>query len=173
EIQGLDESTQLERFTADITEEEIDKDILGIRRRMGQLQDVEDGSLEEGDLLSIHIHELENGQPREGGIHNHFVLRLDEEIDEPFMEELKKKKIGETFTFDPFKINKEANDGYVRRYYLGLEEDPGREIGREFEGRLDRVRRAELPPLDQALFDQYFGEGEVSSEEEARQRIRE
>lgn len=171
EIKGLGPETVIERFTAAISDEELEKDLEGVRRRMGKLDEVEDGTIEDEDLLNLHIHELENGEHLEGGIHHHFVLRLDSDIADEFKAEIKTKKIGEKFTFNPFAINKEASTGFVRRYYLGLEEEPGREIGTAFEGRIDRVRRAELPPVDQAFFDSYFGEGAVTSVEEAKERI--
>lgn len=172
EIKGLATSTKVERYEAAITKEELEKDFMGIRRRMGKLEDVEDGVMQDEDLLSLHLHELENGEHKEGGIHHHFQLRLDEELDKKFKKELMKRKVGEAFTFNPFAINTEANAGFVRRYYLGLEEESDREIGTEFEGRIERIRRAELPPVDQAFFDSYFGEGVVTSEEEAKERIR-
>ena len=172
EIKGLSANTKVERFEADITKEELEKDFMGIRRRMGKLEDVEDGVMQEDDLLSIHLQELESGLPKEGGIHHHFQLRLDEELDKKFKKELMKRKVDETFTFNPFAINTEANPGFVRRYYLGLEEETDREIGTEFEGRIENIRRTELPPVDQAFFDSYFGEGVVTNEEEAKERIK-
>ncbi|MBK7406810.1 MAG: trigger factor [Saprospirales bacterium] len=172
EIIGLSADTKVARFEADITEAELEKDLLGIRRRMGKLEDVEDGVMQEDDALTIHTEELENGAHMHGGIHHHFQLRLDEDLDETLKKELMQRKVGETFTFNPFAINKEANAGYVRRYYLGLEEELDREISTEFEGRIEAIRRAELPPMDQAFFDSYFGEGVVSNEEEAKAHLR-
>lgn len=172
EIKGMSADNRVTHFTPQITDEELEKDLLGIRRRSGKLEDVEDGTIEDEDLLSIHAEELEDGAHKEGGIHHHFILRLDGDIEEHFKAELKKKKIGEKFEFNPFAINTTASAGFVRRYYLGLEDEPNREISKQFEGRIDRVRRAELPPMDQAFFDSYFGEGVVTSEEEAKERIR-
>jgi len=172
EIKGLGDGTSFERFTAKISKADLDKDLLGIRRRMGKLEDIEDGKMQDEDLLTIHAEELENGEHKPGGVHHHFVLRLDDEVDPAFRKSIMKKKKGETFEFNPFAINKEASPAYVRRYYLGLEQEPDREVGTSFEGRIERIRRADLPPVDQAFFDSYFGEGVVTSEEEARERIR-
>lgn len=173
DIKGLGTDNVVERFVPNITDEEVEKDLAGIRRRMGKLEDVEEGPIREDDLLTLHAEELENGAHKHGGIHHHFSLRLDEELDPDFKKDMLQRKVGEKFIFNPFAINKEANDGYVRRYYLGLEEEPDGEIGTEFEGRIERIRRAELPPIDQAMFDSYFGEGVVTSVEEAKERIRE
>ena len=172
ETKGLDDSTVVDRYVPGISDEEVEKDFQGVRRRQGKIEDVEDGTILEQDLLTIHAEELENGAHKPGGIHHHFVLRLDEDLDPDFKSSLMKMQKGETFVFNPFAINKEANPGYVRRYYLGLDQEPDREISTEFEGRIERVRRTELPPVDQTFFDSYFGEGVVTNEEEAKERIR-
>lgn len=172
EIKGLEEKTKVERFTPKISEKDLDKDLMGVRRRMGKLVELTDGKMEEEDVLTLHIQELQDGAPMPEGIHHHFQLSLSEELDKKFKKELMKREVGETFTFNPFAINKDANPGYVRRYYLGLEEELEREISTEFEGRIEQVRRAELPEMDQAFFDSYFGEGKVKSEEEAKDHLR-
>jgi trigger factor len=173
EVKGLDESTVVERYTEGISEEDLEKDFLDMRQRMAKTEEIEDGAPQEGDLVSLHVEELEDGQHKEGGIHQHFSIRLSEEISPDFVAEIAQKKIGEAFALNPFAIRKEADDDFVRQEYLGLDPDADREVGNQFEARIESIRRSTLPAVDQSFFDSYFGEGKVSSETEAKEMLRE
>ena len=173
EINGLDQSTVVERYTEAISEEELDKEFQDIRQRMAKTEEIEDAAPQEGDLVSLHLEELEGEEHKDGGIHHHFSIRLNEEISPAFLAEIAQKKTGDTFVFNPFAIRKEADDAFVRQQYLGLEPDADREIGDQFEGRIESIRRSELPAVDQSFFDSYFGEGKATSEAEAKEMLRE
>ena len=67
---------------------------------------------------------------------------------------------------------KDRDEAYVRKYLLNVgEEDEGVEIGAEFEAEIVDIKRVMPAEMNQEFFDKLFGEGEISSEEEARQKI--
>ena len=93
--------------------------------------------------------------------------------DENAKKQLLNGKKGDTFRFDLFELEEDKDEAYVRKYFLNLSDDDEREVGREYEVTVEEVSRIVPAELNQEFFDKFFGEGKVSSEEEAREQIRE
>lgn len=93
--------------------------------------------------------------------------------DESVKERLLKSKKGDSLKVNLLELEEKANDEYVRNYYLGLDKEDTTEFNAEFEATVNSVKRLVPAELDQEFFDKFFGEGEVSSEEEMRDKIKE
>jgi trigger factor len=84
------------------------------------------------------------------------------------------KKVGERLVANVFELEEKGDEKYVRKYFLGLEEEDDREVNPTFELTIEEASRIEEAQLDEKFFQGYFGEEtEVTSEEEAREKIRE
>ncbi len=172
EVEGVSEEATYQKYTVEVSDEMIDEEIERMRKQQGERIFSEE-DIQEGDLLRLHVVELENGEPKEEGVENSFSILVDNIASETLKEEVLTGKQGDTLRFNIFELEKNADEAFVRKHLLELEEEDEREINPEFEATIEEVSRVEPAELDQAFFDNTFGEGEVSSEEEARAKIRE
>lgn len=85
------------------------------------------------------------------------------------------KKVGDTFRYDVTQLEEGKDKAFIERYFLGLnpdaEETPT--YNNQFEGTIKEVTRLVLADLDQDFFDKYFGPGNVTTEEEAKGKMKE
>jgi len=172
EVEGVSEEATYQKYAVEVSDEMIDEEIERMRKQQGERIFSEE-DIREGDLLRLHVVELENGEPKEEGVENSFSILVDNIASETLKEEVLTGKQGDTLRFNIFELEKNADEAFVRKHLLELEEEDEREINPEFEATIEEVSRVEPAELDQAFFDNIFGEGEVSSEEEARAKIRE
>ncbi|MCB9302256.1 MAG: trigger factor [Lewinellaceae bacterium] len=172
EVQGIDKSSTYRKLQVEITDEMVEEDLKAARQRHGERLLVEE-DIQENDILKLSARELENGQPKEGGVESEFSLLVRSIANEPARKELLSKKKGDTLSLDLFELESDKDEKYIRRYFLNLDEDDQREVGREYEVAINEVSRIEPAELNQEFFDKYFGPGQVSNEEEARAKVRE
>ncbi len=172
EVEGADENTTFEKMAVEPSEEMVDEDLQAARKRNGEREAVED-EVRDNDMVKFEVTELEGGAPKEEGLKSEFSILIGQNTNEELKEVLSSKKQGDTITLDLFKVEEGRDEAYIRKYYLNLEEEDEQEFNNEFEATITEVTRIAPAELNQEFFDKAFGEGEVSSEEEARGYIRE
>jgi trigger factor len=155
------------------SEEMVDEDLQAARKRAGERKAVED-TIQDNDMVKLEVAELDGDTPKAGGITSEFSLLIGQNTNEELKEVLKEKKQGDKLKIDILNVEEGRDEDYARKYYLNLsEEDADREFNNEFEATVAEVTRIAPAEMNQDFFDQNFGEGEVTSEAEAREKIRE
>lgn len=172
ELKGADESTTVEKMVVEIPQENLEEDLQAARKRHGERESVEDDTVKDNDMVKFKAIELEGDAPKEEGIETEFSLLISDNTNEALKEELKKKKAGDSIRLNVNELEEGRDEEYIRKYYLNLEEDDEREFNDTFEAEITEVSRIAPAELNQAFFDQAFGEGVVSSEEEALEQLR-
>jgi trigger factor len=172
ELKGADESTTVEKMVVEIPQENLEEDLQAARKRHGERESVEDDTVKDNDMVKFKAVELEGDAPKEEGIETEFSILVSDNTKEALKEELKKKKAGDSIRFNINELEEDRDEEYIRKYYLNLEEDDEREFNDTFEAEITEVSRIAPAELNQAFFDQAFGEGVVSSEEEALEQLR-
>ena len=172
EVEGADEEATYEKMVVEISEEKIEEDLQAARKRHGERESVEDDTVKDNDMVKFKAIELEGDAPKEEGIETEFSLLISDNTDEALKEELKDKKAGDSIRFNLSELEEGRDEEYIRKYYLNLEEGDEREFNDTFEATIEEVSRIAPAELNQEFFDQAFGEGNVSSEEEARKQLR-
>lgn len=170
EVEGLSGETTLEKYVVNIPDEQVEEELQANRRRFGERVYPED--VQDGDFLKLSVKQLEEGSVKEDGIESEFSLLVESIADEAVKQEVIGKKLGDTLTLNLLTLEEDRDEAYVRKYYLNMTEDEEREIGQDYEATIEEISRIESAALDQDFFDKVFGEGEVSGEEEAREKIR-
>lgn len=171
ELAGLDSGTSFNRHAVEIEDTMIDEDLENARKRGGEQTPVE-GAIEENDMVSFNAEELDGDQPKENGWATTFSVLVNQLSSEDFKKELMSKKTGDKVKFNINELEADKDEEYIRKYFLNVsEEDKDVEIGAEFEAEIGEVKRVMPAELNQEFFDKAFGEGKVSSEEEARAKI--
>ncbi len=173
ELEGVDDTSTFDVYKVQVSDEMIDEDMDAARLRVGKQVFPED-DIQLDDSVRFVAKELENGEVKPKGLETTFKILVSSLPEGEVRDQILAAKKGDTIRFDIFTLEGEKEDSYVRKYLLNLEEDEmDREVGRWYEGTINEVTRVELADIDQAFFDQAFGEGQVSSEDEAREKIKE
>ncbi|MCB0586072.1 MAG: trigger factor [Phaeodactylibacter sp.] len=172
EVEGVSPESTFGKIEVEVTDEMIDEELDAARKRHGERQFVED-EIRENDMVKLLAKELDGVEVKEDGVESEFSLLASAISDENAKKQLLNGKKGDTFRFDLFELEEDKDEAYVRKYFLNLSDDDEREVGREYEVTVEEVSRIVPAELNQEFFDKFFGEGKVSSEEEAREQIRE
>tara|TARA_B100000508_G_scaffold48272_1_gene37516 strand:- start:64928 stop:66289 length:1362 start_codon:yes stop_codon:yes gene_type:complete len=145
----------------------VDKQLEDLTRRYGKL--VSGEKVGEKDMVLGQFVELdEDGKIKEGGIMNSSTISLEFIEKKTVKKKLIGKKPGDKVTVNPFDVSRGGND---TASMLGIKEEELDNISDKFELTINEVKVMEPAELNQELFDKLFGEGNVKSEKEMRERI--
>jgi trigger factor len=149
----------------------IDRQVEMFTSRTGQYVDVE--TYEDGDMLRGDLRELDaEGNTLEGGLTIESALMMPSYLkDEEQKAIFAGAKLGDVLTFNPRKAYAESDTELSA--LLKIEKDQLAEHTGDFSYQVTTLQRYQKHAVDQELFDQTFGEGVVSSEEEFRSKISE
>ncbi len=173
ELNGISPDDKYERYEVEVPESVLDEDLMNLRKRVGERVQVEE-HIQEGDFVKFEAKELDGGSVKEGGLETDFGIMVNEIENEDFKASLFTKKVGDTINANVYELFDEPDDHYIRHHLLKLDhDDHDTEVGQEFELTLMEATRNEPADLNQEFFDKAFGEGKVTSEEEAKDLIRE
>jgi trigger factor len=134
------------------------------------LKNLENKSLEHTDLILAQFKELNSdGTEKEGGVLHSSTISMEFVEDAKAKKALAGKTVGDVLTVNPAHVSKGGKDTAA---LLGIKEEELDTISDKFEMTINEVRHMELAELNQELFDKLFGEGEVKTEAELRERIK-
>jgi len=165
------DSTLKETFnyvSVKVDDELINKQVDDLRRRYGKL--VASEKIGDTDLVMAQFAELnDDNTVKEGGIVHSSTISMEFVEDKKAKKELTGKKVGDKVVVNPAHVSKGGKDTAA---LLGIKEEDLTTISDKFELSVTEIRHMELAELNQELFDKLFGEGEVKSEEELKERVK-
>ncbi|HRP52665.1 MAG TPA: trigger factor [Fluviicola sp.] len=145
----------------------INQQIDDLRRRYGKLSSVEETS--ESDMILGQFVELnEDGSIKEGGIMHSSTVSLEFIEDKKAKKALVGAKIGDKITVSAKAVSRDEND---KAAMLGVKKEDLANHSDSYQLTINDIKRMELAELNQELFDKLFGEGNVKSEKEVREKI--
>jgi len=151
-----------------VDKELIDKQLEDLTRRYGKL--VSGKEVGEKDMVLGQFVELnEAGEILEGGIMNSSTISMEFINDEKLKKEMIGKKAGDKVTVNPFSVSRGGSD---TASMLGIDESQLGSISDQFQLTINEVKVMEPAELNQELFDKLFGEGEVTTEKEMRDKVK-
>ncbi len=163
-------SIQVSAKKITVSEKDIDKEIDDISLRYGDAEEITD-TIQEKDIITFELKELEGKAIKEGGIQNTTVLNEDMIEDKKVRKALAKQKVGDSFTANPFTLVDRDRE-QVAKNILGIKENIPTILPENFQFTITKVTRLKQSAIDQSLFDKVYGEGNVTSEEDFRNRIK-
>lgn len=174
EVEGLD-SDAYEKYAVEIPAKMVEDEVQNLLQRNGDQVFPEDG-IEDKDIVTFDVIELEGDKPKENGITHEFGV-LVERMEDDMKKAVLKMKLGDELKLNPFQLEKDTTEKYVRKYFLGLEEtEEGAEevaVGDQFQAEITKISRVNKAELNQDFFDKVFGPEQVSSEEEFKAKLSE
>ncbi len=173
EVKGLSSSDSYDKYAIEVPKQSIDEDLENLRKRLGERDSVED-TIQDNDIITFDAEELEGDDLKKDGWASTFDVLVKTIPNEELKKELLTKTIGDKVRFNILELEEKSTEESVRKYLLNVEEsDAEVEIGNHFEGTVKEIKRVVPAELNQDFFDKAFGEGAVSSEEDARAKIEE
>jgi len=153
-----------------VDEKMIEERIEELKKHYGRFNDVPE--IEESSMVRGNIAEAdENGKVIEEGHKNEgTILSVDRIDDQETRNLFIGKKQGDQILFDVSKAFPKDSD---RAAILGIDPKQLPNKGNSFLFTVTEIKQYVPAPLDQQFFDQVFGEGTISSEEDFRQKVKE
>ena len=145
----------------------INQQIDDLRRRYGKLVAAEEVTTNEL-VLGQFVELNEDETIKEGGVMHSSTISVEFVEDKPTQKLLKGKKVGEKVVVDPAKLSRGEADLAAM---LGVKKEELATLSNKFQLTINEIRKMELAELNQELFDKLFGEGEITSEKELKERI--
>jgi trigger factor len=145
----------------------VNKQLEDLTRRYGKL--ISGEKVGEKDMVLAQFVELdEKGEIKDGGIMNSSTISVEFVEKKAVKDKIVGKKPGDKVTVDPSDVSRGGND---TASMLGIKEEELEGISDKFQMTINEVKVMEPAELNQELFDKLFGEGNVKSEKEMRERI--
>lgn len=163
----------IDYYDIDVDDKLVDQQVEMFQSRGGHYDKVEDYDPAQKDMLKGDLRELDaEGNAKEDGVTVEGAVMMPEYIK---VEDQKKLfdgvKVGSVVTFNPKKAYPEGNMEISS--LLKIDKEKAEEMTSDFTYLVTEVQRFVKGELNQELFDHVFGEGNVKSEEEFRQKIAE
>lgn len=153
-----------------IDEKQIDEEVERMQKRFGNLTEVDKTT--EDDIVYTTMAELdENGNVIEGGVYSDSTPVLIQSIkNEAIKNEFLGSEKGKSFDVNVFDLfdNSESEISHA----LNIDKLTVGDIGKNFRVTVKEIKRNEKAEVNQELFDKVYGEGNVSSIEDMRARIK-
>ncbi|MBL4703525.1 MAG: trigger factor [Flavobacteriales bacterium] len=146
----------------------IDTQIEDFAKRYGKL--VPADKSEAKDMLLGAFKELDGkGKEKEGGILHTSTISIEMLENEKIKKKLTGLKVGDSLILDPQDVSKGDAD---KAAMLGLVKDDLEGLSNEFEYTISEIKRMQPATVNSQLFDKIYGEGNVTTEEEFRNKIK-
>jgi len=167
----LNGKNKIDYYNIEVDDKLIDNQVDMFASRNGHYDKVEEYDGEKRDMLYGDLKELDaDGNAKEDGVVVEHAMMMPLYIKD---EEQKKlfdgAKLGSVITFNPRKAYPD-NDSEVSSL-LKIDREKVKDMTSDFTYLVTEISRFEKAEVNQELFDQVYGEGNVKSEEEFRSRI--
>ncbi len=157
------------KYEVTITDAMINDEIDRMRKRFGNLHNVENAG--DNDVVYSVMNELdENGNIIEGGVHADSVPVLTSSLkNDAIKNEFVGAAVGKIFDVNIFDLF--DNDETEISHALGINKLTVADIHKNFRIEVKEIKRNEEAEINQELFDKAYGEGNITTEAELRDKI--
>ncbi len=166
----LSDKDQIPYYIIDVTDEMVNGQVNAYCQRGGTYQQVD--TWQKGDMTKGHLAELdEDGNIKEGGIQKEDAVMLPEYFkSQEQMLKFEGLQVNTVITFNP----SEAYEGNAVEIssLLGISKEEAEKVKGNFSYQVNEITRYVPAEISQELFDNVFGEGNVTSEADFRARVK-
>ena len=169
----LNGKNKIDYYNIEVDDKLIDNQVDMFASRSGHYDKVEEYDAEKRDMLKGDLKELDaDGNVKEDGIMVETALLMPQYIKEEDQKKLfDNAKLGSVITFNPRKAYPD-NDSEIASL-LKIDREKAKDVTSDFTYLVTEIQRFVKAEVNQELFDQVYGEGNVNSEEEFRGKIAE
>ncbi|MBN8880085.1 MAG: trigger factor [Sphingobacteriales bacterium] len=164
-------SAKIDRFVVDVTDEMINNEIARLQNRYGNMQDQDSVATEENVLNVVFSEVDENANEVEGGIHKDNSL-LVKYFKEDFRPNLIGKNVNDFVVVELKKAFDEKELDFILSD-LGLDKNDPASAEKHFRIQITKIGLLEKRELNEEFFNQLYPNGDVKSEADFRNKIKE
>ncbi|HEX2844956.1 MAG TPA: trigger factor [Chitinophagaceae bacterium] len=164
-------SAKIDRFVVDVTDEMINNEIARLQNRYGNMQDQSSVATEENVLNVVFSEVDENANEVEGGIHKDNSL-LVKYFKEDFRPNLIGKNVNDFVVVELKKAFDEKELDFILSD-LGLDKNDPASAEKHFRIQITKIGLLEKRELNEEFFNQLYPNGDVKSEADFRNKIKE
>ncbi len=167
---NLSKKDKITYHTIKVDDEMLNEQIENYKQQLGQFKPAE--AVNDEEMLKGDIKELdENGQPKEEGIvAEDIIMALNMMKDEAIKKKFKGAKIKDTIVFNLKKAY--PNDTEISSM-LSVHKEIAANLNSDFELTIKEINQFHKAEINQEFFDKLYGEGQVKSEEEFKEKLTE
>ena len=164
-------SDKVDYYTIEVSDEMVDNQVKAYTQRNGKHEKVD--SYQDNDMIKGLMVELdENGSVKEGGVQVEGAVLMPSYMKNDDQKALfNGVKVNDVLVFNP-SVAYDGNEAEIASL-LKIEKEAAAEMKSNFSYQIEEITRYVAGDLDQAIFDQVFGEGVVTTEEEFRAKVKE
>ena len=162
---------KVDYYTIEVTDEMVENQVKAYTQRNGKHEKVD--SYQDNDMIKGLIAELdENGSVKEGGIQVEGAVLMPSYMKNDDQKAIfNNAKVNDVLVFNPSTAY-DGNEAEIASL-LKIEKEAAAELKSNFSYQIEEITRYVAGDLDQTIFDQVFGEGVVTTEEEFRAKVKE
>ncbi|MBK8516913.1 MAG: trigger factor [Saprospiraceae bacterium] len=169
DIKGASETDAYTFYDVSVQESLVDEELSAARRRNGKRIEATD-VIQLMDMIKLDAEELDDNVIKEDGWKTDITMLVNVIDDEAVKNELLTKKIGDTISFDVYKLENKDQE-YIRKYLLKVPAESEQEIGNMFTATITEVSRIEPAELNEEFYIT-FGDETVTDEASLRDFLR-
>lgn len=156
-------------YDIEVGDKELDEAIERMAKRYGQLEETETAG--ETDLVYGEFLELgEDGTPLEGGIKHQSSVAVERIVDEKLKKSFIGSKKGDVFSFTPQEITSNQADMAAM---LGIDKEKAEGLTSKFQFTAEKVQTMVPAELNEEFFKKLYPQGEVTTIEGLREKVKE
>ncbi|MCP9234417.1 trigger factor [Lewinella sp. JB7] len=156
-----------DKYVLDTNDDFIDEQVENLRKQRGESKEVEEGPIAEEDILDVTVQEVD------GELSNSTKLYVDN-LTEDVKSQLVGQNVGASITVDDLTtVEQNGTEANVKKYLLELD-DEAKDTdlsGKSFTITVDKISRLTPAELNEEFFIQFDPSGEVTTEEQLRERL--
>jgi len=157
----LSKKNKYDYLKVDVSKEMLDKEVDNLARRYGKL--VSADKVGEKDMV------IGEFTQKDGEIKNNSTISLEFIEDAKVKKSFTAKKVGDVLEVNPKDVSKDSKDMAAM---LAITEEEAEALDSKFDFKITDIKNMVPCAVDQELFDKLFGEGNIKSEDELRNKIK-
>ena len=169
----INDKDTIDHYSIEVDDKLVDQQVDMFRSRAGHYDKVEEYDAAQNDMLKGDLRELDaDGNAKEDGIVVEQAVLMPEYIKVEDQKSLfDGAKLGSVITFNPKKAYPESNAEI--KSLLKISDEQAESLTSDFTFLVTEISRFVKAEVNQELFDQVFGEGNVNDEADFRQKVAE
>lgn len=164
DIIGAGPESEYQRYAVTVSDDMLNEQVSYLRDALSKATDISSG-FEEKDLLELSVVELDGDVPHAEPVEAKFSVKINEVKDETLRKALLGSSTGDTHRINIFEAF-EADEDTIRNRWLKLNDESRQDPGPWFSAVITAATRFEPADLDEAFFNQAFGDDVVHNETE-------
>lgn len=166
---AIDNTTEVDYYDIKVEDDQVDKYVADTAKRYGNPVNPE--TIEKGDLIKAEAVQADaNGKVLDKGWYTDVSLSVEFIKDEKIQNEFIGSKVGDSITWNPLKATENETE---TASMLGIKNEEKEKLESDYTFTITEISRVEPAEINEDLFKKVYPAGDVKTEEDFREKLRE